>query len=152
MKEVSLDYGDTRMGVELPRSSVIVRHGETYTDPPEVDPAEATRRALGEPLGFPPLRELGGPDVKVVLAFPDRVKGGAHALAHRKVSIPIIVEELLKGGTRAENITLLCAMGLHRKNTHEEWLWYLGREIVDEWDEVADKRAFARNRRDKLTT
>ena len=30
-----------------------------------------------------------------------------------------------------ENITLVCAMGLHRKNTLEEWYWYLGKEIVD---------------------
>jgi nickel-dependent lactate racemase len=26
----------------------------------------------------------------------------------------MIVEHLLKGGTKLENITLLCAMGLHR--------------------------------------
>lgn len=131
MKEVLLDYGDRHMPVELPDSAVVVRYGETYTDPPEVDPVEATRRALENPLGFPPLRELGGPDKKVVIAFPDRVKGGVHPACHRRVAIPMILEELQKGGVKRENITLLCAIGLHRKNTLEEWYWYLGKEIVD---------------------
>jgi hypothetical protein len=45
----------------------------------------------------------------------------------------MIIEELLKGGAQVENITLLCAMGLHRKNTPEEWYWYLGKDIVNEF-------------------
>ncbi len=133
MKEVFLDYGDGKLPIKLPKSATVVKYGETYTDPPEIDPVEATRKALANPLGFPPLKNLGGPDVKVVIAFPDRVKGGVHDKAHRKISIPIIVEELLKGGTKVENITLLCAVGLHRKNTLEEWQWYLGRAIVDQF-------------------
>ncbi len=131
MQEVMLDYGDSRMRVELPDTAVVVRYGKTYTDPPEVDPVQATRKALAQPLGAPPLRELGGPGKKVVIGFPDRVKGGFQEKSHRRVAIPLIVEELLAGGTRLENITLLCAMGLHRKNTLEEWYAYLGREIVD---------------------
>jgi nickel-dependent lactate racemase len=131
MQEVLLDYGDARMRVELPDSAVVVRYGKTYTDPPEVEPVAATRKALASPLGSPPLRELGGPNKKVVIGFPDRVKGGFQAGSHRRTSIPLIVEELLAGGTRLENITLLCAMGLHRKNTIEEWYAYLGPDIVD---------------------
>jgi nickel-dependent lactate racemase len=131
MRELLLDYGDSHMRVELPHTAVVVRYGETYEDPPKVDPAEATLRALENPLGFPPLRELGGAGKKVVIGFPDRVKGGFQAHSHRRTAIPLIIEELLKGGTRLEDITLLCAVGLHRKNTLEEWYAYLGREIVD---------------------
>lgn len=131
MQDIVLDYGDSKMKVALPDSAVVVRYGQTYTDPPEVDPLEATRQALDNPLGFPPLRELGGPGKKVVIAFPDRVKGGAHKTSHRRVAVPMIVEDLLKAGTRLENITLLCAPGLHRQNTLEEWYWYLGKDIVD---------------------
>jgi nickel-dependent lactate racemase len=133
MKDVLLDYGDTKMQVSLPDSAVVVRYGETYTDPPEVDPEETTRKALAEPLGFSPLSELAGPNKKIVIAFPDRVKGGAHKLAHRRVALPIIIEQLLQGGAQLENITLVCAMGLHRKNTLEEWYWYLGRDIVEKF-------------------
>jgi nickel-dependent lactate racemase len=133
MKKILLDYGDTQMPVELPDTATVIRYGETYTDPPKADAYEVTRRALEKPIGFPPLKELGGPGKKVVIGFPDRVKGGAHPTAHRRVALPMIVEELLKGGTKLENITLLCSMGLHRKNTLEEWYWYLGKEIVNQF-------------------
>jgi nickel-dependent lactate racemase len=131
MGNVLLDYGDGKMSVELPDSATVVRYGQTYVDPAEVDAHSSVQHALENPLGFPPLRELGGPTKKVVIGFPDRVKGGVHPSCHRKVAIPLIVQELLKGGTKIENITLLCCMGLHRKNTLEEWYWYLGKEIVD---------------------
>lgn len=131
MQDVLLDYGDGRMQVQLPDHAVVVRYGKTYTDPLAVDPVEATRKALAAPLGTPPLRQLAGPGKKVVIGFPDRVKGGAQPKSHRRTVIPLIVEELLAAGTPIENITLLCAMGLHRKNTLEEWYWYLGRDIVD---------------------
>ena len=133
MQKVLLDYGDKKMEVELPDSATVVRYGVTYQDPPEVDPWEATRKALEKPLGMPPLRELAKPGKKAVIAFPDRVKGGAHVKAHRRVCIPLIVEELLKGGMKKEDVTLLCAPGLHRKNTLDEWYWYLGKEIIDEF-------------------
>jgi lactate racemase len=131
VKEVRLDYGDGFMPVDLPDSAEVVRYGETYTDPPAVNPYDATQAALKNPLGFPPLKDLGGRGKKVVIGFPDRVKGGAQRDSHRKVSIPLILEELLKTGTRLEDITLLCCGGLHRKNTLEEWYWYLGKEVVD---------------------
>jgi nickel-dependent lactate racemase len=130
MQELLLDYGDSHLRVELPDSATVVRYGSTYQDPPEVDPAQATRQALQQPLGFPPLRELAGRGKRVVIGVPDRVKGGAQSNSHRRTAIPILVEELLKGGTRLEDITLLCCAGLHRKNTLEEWCWYLGKEIV----------------------
>ena len=131
MKTVQLDYGLSKMSVDLPDSSVIVQYGETYTDPPLVDPVATTRSALDTPLEMPTLRELAGPGKTAVIAFPDRVKGGAHREAHRRICIPMIIEDLLAGGCRLEDISLVCAQGLHRRNTYEEWLWYLGHEIVD---------------------
>jgi nickel-dependent lactate racemase len=131
MREVLLDYGDELIPVQVPDSATVVRYGETYVDPPEVDPWQATREALENPLGMPSLRELAKPGARVVIAFPDRVKGGAHRLAHRRVSIPLILQALQDAGVNLQHITLLCAIGLHRKNTLEELYWYLGKEIVD---------------------
>jgi len=131
MQQVLLDYGDELIPVQIPDSATVVRYGETYVDPPEVDPWQATRQALENPLGMPPLRELAKPGDKVVIAFPDRVKGGAHPQAHRRVAIPLMVETLREAGVALDDISLLCAMGLHRKNTLEEMYWYLGKDIVD---------------------
>lgn len=131
MREVLLEYGDGKMAVEVPDTATVFHIGRDNTDPPEVDPREATRQALASPLGMPPLRQLVKKGSRVVIAFPDRVKGGAHPGAHRRVSIPVIMEELVRAGVEERDIKLVCAMGLHRKNTKEELYWYLGREIVD---------------------
>lgn len=131
MQEVVLDYGDQLMPAKLPDTALVARYGETWQDPPRVDPWATTRQALEDPVGMPPLRELAGPGDKVVIAFPDRVKGGAHSQAHRRVCIPLMVEILQEAGVALEDITLLCAMGLHRQNTLEELYWYLGKDIVD---------------------
>lgn len=133
MKNVRLDYGDKKMDIELPEDALVVRYKETYDDPPAIDPFIETRKALQNPLGCKPLKEAAGPDKKIVIGFPDKVKGGAHKTSHRQVAIPMVIEELLAGGAKLENITLLCAIGLHRKNTVEEWYQYLGKEIVDQF-------------------
>ena len=133
MKQVKLDYGLQSMVVELPDNSVVVRYGETHEDPPSVDPVVATRDALDNPLDMPTIVSLAGFGKTAAIVFPDRVKGGAQALSHRRVSIPLIVSDLVKGGCRIEDITLVCAQGLHRRNTLEEWLWYLGPEIVKDF-------------------
>jgi nickel-dependent lactate racemase len=131
LQEVFLDYGESKMRVDLPDFAHVLRLSEIDTDPAAVDPAEAVRRALASPLGAPSLRESAGQGKRVVIGFPDRVKGGAGPGSHRRVAIPLIVEELLRSGVLIEDITLLCAPGLHRHNSVEEWRWYLGNEIVD---------------------
>lgn len=134
MQDVLLDYGDGKMRVALPDHATVVRYGQTYKDPePLGDSIELTRSALQNPLDTPPLRSMAGPEKKVVIGFPDRVKGGAHPRAHRRVAIKAVVEELIAGGCKLENISLLCGMGLHRQNTLEEFYWYLGKEIVDQF-------------------
>lgn len=82
---------------------------------------------------MPTLAEMAGPEKKIAIAFPDRVKGGSHARAHRKVAIPLVVEDLLKGRAKIETIVLICAIGLHRMNTVGEWRDYLGRDIVNQF-------------------
>ena len=132
MKPVRIEYGDSWMDIEVPDSAVVVRAGEAFSEPePLEDPQEATHRALAEPLGSPPVSELVGPGAKVVIAFPDRVKGGFHATAHRRVTIPLLIKELTAAGVHEKDIKLVCAIGLHRKNHHEEFEAYLGHEIAD---------------------
>jgi lactate racemase len=131
MKQVRIEYGDSAMDIEVPDSAV-VSPGKTFVEPkPLEDPVGATRQALAEPLGSPPLRDLVGPGSKVVIVFPDRVKGGMHATSHRRVAIPLLVEELTAAGVDERDIKLLCAIGLHRKNRLDEFEAYLGREIVE---------------------
>lgn len=131
-KRVRLEYGDAWMDIDVPEDATVI-DPETLPSvvEPLKDPLDATRRAIEKPLGYPPIEESVGKGSKVVIAFPDRVKGGAHATSHRRVTISVLIEKLLAAGVTERDIKLVCAIGLHRKNTEEEFRSYLGSEIVD---------------------
>jgi lactate racemase len=132
VKPVRIEYGDSFMDVEVPESATVLRSGNTFEEPePLGDPVEVTRLALADPLGSPPVRELVGPGAKVVIAFPDRVKGGTHETSHRRVAISLLLEELKAAGVDERDVKLVCAIGLHRKNHERDFVEYLGRDIVE---------------------
>lgn len=129
--QVDLEYGDGRMPVTVPEGTPILRPGAAFEEPaPLEDPVRATREALADPLGSKPIHQRVDARSKVVIGFPDRVKGGFHDTAHRKVAIPLILEELERAGVKDENVTLVCGIGLHRMNTFDEFAQYLGDDIV----------------------
>ena len=137
MAVVDFEYGQGMISVDLPedRTDVFIP-GETVADPdfiPFDRIEEETRKAILNPIGMEPLSKLAKPGAKVVIIFPDRVKGGEHATAHRKVSIPIIIEECVKAGVDEKDILLICSNGLHRKNTKVEIKRILGDEIFDRY-------------------
>ena len=134
MKKVDLEYGYGVMTAELPDSTDIFVPGETVPDPPVLDDVyQATRQSVLQPVGMPPIADLVGPGAKVTICFPDRVKGGYQPDSHRKTSIQIIIEACLKAGVRKQDITLICAIGLHRKNTDEEIRLIVGEKIYQEF-------------------
>lgn len=124
---VALEYGDEHLTVELPGSATVIRAGRAHPEPPALpDPAAATLAAVRSPLGCAPLGDLVGPGSTVTIAFPDRVKGGAHPTAHRKTALRVLLDELTRAGVRLADVTLVCAIGLHRKNRPHEFAEYLG--------------------------
>nr|WP_243764413.1 lactate racemase domain-containing protein [Bittarella massiliensis (ex Durand et al. 2017)] len=124
------------MSAQLPDDTDVFIPGETVPDPPcipEEKLVEATRDSILHPMGMPPLSQLAHKGSRVVIVFPDRVKGGEQPTAHRKVSIPIVLEELYKAGVEKKDILLLCSNGLHRKNTEEEIRRVLGEELFSQF-------------------
>lgn len=129
---VDIEYGDATLPVEVPDASVVVSpDATTHQPPPLPDPLESTRQALGQPLGTGPVADHVRRGSTVTIAFPDRVKGGQQPTAHRKVAMQLLLGELDRAGVRREDVRLVCAIGLHRKNRRDEFLAYLGRETVD---------------------
>jgi len=126
-----IEYGDGKLEITVPDDSVVVSAATIGHEPaPLPDPVAATRAALESPLGCEPIAAQVGPGSVVTIAFPDRVKGGAHGTAHRRVVLPLLLEQLAAAGVRREDIHLVCAIGLHRKNRVEEMAEYLGHDIV----------------------
>lgn len=132
MRNVAFEYGQGTIDAQLPDDAEVFIPGETVPDPPCLeDPVAATRDSILNPVGMPPISELVGEGATVTISFPDIVKGGAHETAHRKVAIPMLVDECLKAGVRKEDITFICSNGLHRKNTPAEIRGLLGDELFD---------------------
>ena len=134
---VSFEYGQGLMEARLPkdRTDVFIP-GETVADPPFIPfdrIEEETRKSILNPIGMDPISKLVKKGSKVVIIFPDRVKGGDHSTAHRKISIPIIIDECHKAGVSDEDILLICSNGLHRKNTKDEIHRILGDDIFNRY-------------------
>ena len=51
MKSASVEYGDTKMEVEVPDTATILTPNDLRQDPSAVDPYQATKKALDNPLG-----------------------------------------------------------------------------------------------------
>lgn len=133
---LEFEYGKGTMSAELPDTTDVFIPGVTVPDPehiPEEKLEEETLKSLRAPIGMPPLTELAQAGSKCVIVFPDRVKGGEQPTSHRKIAIKLILQELYSAGVKKEDILLLCSNGLHRKNTKEEILGVLGRELFDEF-------------------
>ncbi|MFA5528908.1 MAG: lactate racemase domain-containing protein [Peptostreptococcales bacterium] len=132
--KISFEYGHGLLEANLPENTDVFIAGETVADPPYLeDKISVTRAAIENPLGMKPLREQVNPNSKVVIIFPDRVKGGFQDDSHRKTSIPLLIEACLSGGVQEHNIKLICSNGLHRKNTKEEIRSILGDTIFERY-------------------
>ncbi len=134
--KIDFEYGQDMMSAELPDNTDVFVPGETIADPDFILAhllEAAYLESLRNPMGMEPLSKLGFPGAKAVIIFPDRVKGGEGATAHRKVSIPLILKELYVTGVKKEDVLLICSNGLHRKNTEEEVRGVLGDELLAEF-------------------
>lgn len=134
--KLQFEYGHGFINAELPDSTDVFIPGETVADPPYIpeDQLEAkTLESLRNPIGMEPLTKLAKKGSKVTIIFPDRVKGGEQATAHRKISIKLILQELYSAGVEKKDILLICSNGLHRKNTKEEIYNILGKELFHEF-------------------
>lgn len=134
--ELQFEYGQGFLKANLPDNTDVFIPGETVADPPFIpfdQVEEATRKSVRNPIGMEPLCKLAKKGSKCVIIFPDRVKGGEHPTAHRKVSIRVILEELYSAGVEKQDILLICSNGLHRKNTEREIRGVLGADLFDEF-------------------
>lgn len=130
MQTVRLEYGDGFVDAEVPADARVLESGRARPEPtPLADPEAATRQAIRAPLGSAPLQDQVGSGSRVTIAFPDRVKGGTHETAHRRVTTRVLLDELERAGVRSQDIHLVCAIGLHRKNHAAEFAALVGPDL-----------------------
>jgi len=94
--------------------------------------AEQIALTIDNPIGYQPIEELVGPDVKVAIVVDDATR----PTPTRKV-IPILLNKLKEAGVTDSNISITIGTGLHRPTTEIEREKILGHDICLQYD-VAD--------------
>ena len=112
--KLTFGFGTGVQEVEVPEKNLI---GELHANavPLGLTGAAEVERALREPIGSPRLRDLvhAGETVAIVTSDITRPMPTAKVM-------PALLDELYAGGVRPEDITLVFALGSHRRHTDEE--------------------------------
>ena len=93
--------------------------------PPAANPVAAVRSVLRDPIGTLSLRELVHPGERVAVLVNDITR-----LVHSEVFLPALVEELNGAGIPDDDIFIVFALGIHRRQSSEEQRRIVGQEIA----------------------
>ncbi|MBR1559212.1 MAG: nickel-dependent lactate racemase [Clostridia bacterium] len=88
---------------------------------------EEVKRALEDPIGTPRLRDIVKPGEKIAVITSDITRP---CPTYR--IMPPLLDELYAAGCRAEDITLVFALGSHRCHTKDEMLHLAGERAMNE--------------------
>jgi lactate racemase len=112
-------WGDGTRELRIPADRITAELKLTDL-PPIADPAAALLRALDNPIGKPPLREIVKPGDRVALITGDRVTdrmlGSRDGLGH------LVLDYLNEAGVPDQNVTLVFAPGMHPHRDIDEKL------------------------------
>jgi nickel-dependent lactate racemase len=122
---VKLAYGHEGLTVDLPEQTHIV---ETRFTPGLPDEATAICEALRQPIGSKPLADKVKPGQTVVIEHSDITRPTPNDRL-----LPVLLAELESAGIARQDITLLNALGTHRRQTEAELRLMLGDNIVDHY-------------------
>lgn len=112
-----LRYGTETLEVEVPGAELLTKE----PPPPLVDIPAQIRHALDNPIGTPPLSELIEPGESVVIVTSDITR-----YTGSEIYLPILLDYLNECGTPDDNIEIVIALGIHRKQTDDEHRKILG--------------------------
>ena len=111
---IGIPYVDRIIEVQIPESNLIFDLSPRDI-PPVVDYGEAIRKALANPIGRSPLYELVRPGQKVIIISDDNTR-----LTPTKKIVPLLLDELNKGGVPDSDIRLIISSGTHRPMSEAE--------------------------------
>ena len=126
MIRLQFPYGKSYQTMELPQErvrAVLTSELESYR--PDADDETLVRRALEQPIGSLPLRELSRGKRRVTIIASDHTRP-----VPSRLLMPQLLREIRCGNPEAE-ITILIATGCHRETTREELIAKFGEEIVN---------------------
>ncbi len=120
-------FGTGFQEVEVPDKNLIAElHANDV--PVELTGEAEVRRALIAPIGSPRLKDIVHPGEKIAIITSDITR----PMPTYKV-MPALLDELYAGGVKKEDVTLVFALGSHRKHTDAEQKKLAGERA---WNEI----------------
>ncbi len=117
MSAIKLKYGNEVVECYLPGAQKL-----ELDQLPSVDDAEQlVRRAMAEPIGSAPLGQIVKPGERVAIVTSDVTR-----YTGSEIYLPILVAELNRLGIPDQDIEIIIALGIHRKQTEAEHRKILG--------------------------
>jgi len=117
MDKIVLKYGTSKQQVASPWPFQLLEPKRMAAGNAE----ELIRNALQNPIASQPLEQIVRPNESVVIVTSDITR-----YTGSEIYLPILVEELNQLGVADEQISILIALGIHRKQTVEEHKKILG--------------------------
>lgn len=117
MAQIELKYGREEQRAEMPLTAEWL----TPAQQPVVAAEALVRKALRTPIGSPRLEQIISPGEQVVIVTSDITR-----YSGSEIYLPILVEDLNRLGVADERISVLIALGIHRKQTAAEHRKILG--------------------------
>lgn len=114
MTELEFGIGRRTEKVLVPERNLVGILRAASAEAPTSEEAEI-RRALAEPIGSKMLREIVRPGEKIAIISSDVTR----PMPTAKV-MPALLDELYAAGVKGEDITLVFALGSHRRQSDEE--------------------------------
>lgn len=123
--QLEFGYGNGVQTVELPQENLLgVLHAAPIGH--ERRGPDAVSWALAHPIGSAPLHALARPGQRIAIVTSDITR----PLPSYQI-LPGVLDELYRAGVRPEDITVVLALGSHRKHTPEEVIRLVGRECYE---------------------
>jgi nickel-dependent lactate racemase len=123
--QINLAYGRTGLTVNLPDTTDVI---EAASVPGLADESNAIREALRRPIESEPLAARVKPGDTVVVVHSDITR----ATPNDRL-LPVLLAELEAVGVKRQDISLMNALGTHRRQTEPELRAMLGDQIVENY-------------------
>ena len=121
--KMELGFGNQPQWVEIPDKNLL-----EVLEPNQIKlegvGTPLVEKALANPIGTQPLYQLVKPGEKIVIITSDVTR----PLPSYKI-VPAVLEQLWKAGCQAEDITVVFALGSHRRQTPEEMRKLVGDQV-----------------------
>ena len=124
--EFSLGYGPGKLVLDIPSGGGL-RLLEPELAPSVEEPAKLVRRALDQPIGSPPLRELARGRRSAAILVPGRTR-----IAGVSDYVPELLEELRAAGVPDDGISIHLATGTHEHHGLSDLAQLVGESVLEQ--------------------